>query len=412
MIGRGSNFVMVRDYSPQSCARGRGLSQDPSMRCPRTAIALAVALAALATLACTPGGRAESAGAPPGPGRGSGAAPVPVAVGGVVQKAMPLDVRVIGTVEAASNVAIRAQITGALTSVNFKDGDDVTDGQLLFTIDHRPLEAALKQTEANLQRDIAQAANAREQAKRFSDLAARGIATREQVDTSRANVQALEGTLGADQAAVENARVQLEYATIKSPISGRTGALMAFPGNLVRANDTAPLVVINQISPIRVAFAVPEAQLARLKRYMALGDVYVEAVAPNEPPAVGRITFTDNAVDQTTGTIKVKGTFPNSDRRLWPGQYVNVVVKLATDPNAIVVETVAVQAGPQGSYVYVVKADQTVEFRPVEVGRVVGAETIIASGLSAGETVVTDGHLRLVPGSRVSRKDIPSKVTP
>jgi multidrug efflux system membrane fusion protein len=412
MIGRGSNFVMVRDYSPQSCARGRGLSQEPSMRCPRTAIALAVALAALATSACTPGGRAESAGAPPGSGRGGGAAPVPVVVGGVVQKAMPLDVRGIGTVEAASNVAIRAQITGALTSVNFKDGDDVTDGQLLFTIDHRPLEAALKQAEANLQRDIAQAANAREQAKRFSDLAARGIATREQVDTSRANVQALEGTLGADQAAVENARVQLEYATIKAPISGRTGVLMAFPGNLVRANDTTPLVVINQISPIRVAFAVPEAQLARLKRYMALGDVYVEAVAPNEPPAVGRITFTDNAVDQTTGTIKVKGTFPNSDHRLWPGQYVNVVVKLATDPNAIVVDTVAVQTGPQGSYVYVVKADQTVELRPVEVGRVVGAETIVASGLSAGETVVTDGHLRLVPGSRVSRKDTPSKVTP
>jgi multidrug efflux system membrane fusion protein len=297
--------------------------------------------------------------------------------------------------------------------VNFQDGDDVVEGQLLFTIDRRPLEAALKQAEANLQRDIAQAANAREQAKRFAELAQRGIATREQVDTSKANVAALEGTLGADEAAVENARVQLEYATIKAPIAGRTGALMVFPGNLVRANDVTPLVVINQISPIRVAFAVPEAQLATVKRYMAQGEVRVEALAPNETaPAAGRVTFIDNTVDQTTGTIKVRGTFPNTDHRLWPGQFVNVVVKLATNPNAIVVDTVAVQTGPQGSYVYVVKPDQTVELRSVEIARVVGTETIIASGLTGGETVVTDGHLRLVPGSRVSKKDNTVKGAP
>jgi multidrug efflux system membrane fusion protein len=333
-----------------------------------------------------------------------------VTVSDVVRKAMPLDVRAIGTVEAASNVAVRAQITGALTSVNFQDGDDVVEGQLLFTIDRRPLEAAVKQAEANLQRDIAQAANAREQAKRFAELAQRGIATREQVDTSKANVAALEGTLGADEAAVENARVQLEYATIKAPIAGRTGALMVFPGNLVRANDATPLVVINQISPIRVAFAVPEAQLATVKRYMAQGEVRVEALAPNETaPAAGRVTFIDNTVDQTTGTIKVRGTFPNTDHRLWPGQFVNVVVKLATNPNAVVVDTVAVQTGPQGSYVYVVKPDQTVELRTVEIARVVGTETIVASGLNGGETVVTDGHLRLVPGSRVSKKDNTAK---
>lgn len=380
------------------------------MRSPWASIA---AVGALSVAACAPGGRAESAGTPgQGPGRGGAAAPVPVTVASVVQKAMPLEVRAIGAVESALNVAIRAQVTGVLTSVNFTEGEDVAEGQVLFTIDRRPLEGIVKQAEANLQRDIAQVANAREQAKRFTELSQRGIATREQVDTARANVAALEATIGADEATVENARVQLEYATIKAPNAGRTGALIVHPGNLVRANDSTPLVVINQVSPIRVAFAVPEAQLATVRRYMAEGAVHVEASLPNNPsPAVGRITFIDNAVDQTTGTIRVKGTFPNTDHRLWPGQYVNVVVRLATDPNATVVETVAVQTGPQGSYVYVVKPDQSVEFRPVQVGRVVGAESIIASGVSVGETVVTDGHLRLVPGSRISKKDNLSRVS-
>jgi multidrug efflux system membrane fusion protein len=326
---------------------------------------------------------------------------------------MPLEVRAIGSAEAALTVAVRAQITGALTSVQFQDGDDVTEGQPLFSIDRRPLEAAVKQAEATLQRDAAQAANAREQAKRFSELAGRGIATREQVETALSNVAALEGTLGADQATIENARVQLEYATIAAPITGRTGALMVHAGNLVRANDTTPLVVINQISPIRVAFAVPEAQLTTLKRYMAQGDVTVEARLPNDPtPARGRVTFIDNTVDQTTGTIKVKGTFQNEGHRLWPGQFVSVVVKLATDPEALVIDTVAVQTGPQGSFVYVVKPDETVEFRPIEVGRVVGAESIITKGVTAGETVVTDGHLRLVPGSRIARKESLTRVSP
>lgn len=358
---------------------------------------------------CSQSGHAESATPAGQPGRGGAAAPVPISVGTAVKKPMPLELRVIGAVEPSSNVAVRAQLTGELMSVTFKEGDDVKQGQVLFTLDRRPLDAALKQAEANLQRDLAQAVNADAQAARAAELAGRGIATREQVDTAKANADALQGTIAADRAAVENASVQLQYATIKAPLSGRTGALMVHPGNLVRANDTTSLVVINQLSPINVTFAVPEAQLAALKRYMDRGQVHVEVQPPNDDsnPSEGKITFIDNSVDQTTGTIKVKGSFANLDRRLWPGQFVNVVMTLATDPNAIVVPNPAVQTGPDGSYVYVVKDDHTVELRTIEIGRATATETIIAKGLTGGETVVTDGHLRLVPGSHVTVKSAP-----
>src|SRR5262249_21370814 len=250
----------------------------------------------------------------------------------------------------SQTVAVRAQITGELTDVGFKEGDDVTKGQLLFTLDRRPLEAALKQAEANLARDIAQADNARSQAQRYADLANRGIATKEQLETARTAATALEATVGADRAAVENARVQLQYATIYAPIAGRTGALMVHEGNLVRANDTTPLVVINQISPVNVTFAIPEGRLPEFKSYQAKGSLHAGARPPTdtEQPSSGRIAFVDNQVDPTTGTIRVKGSFPNVDRRLWPGQFVNVVVTLTTDPTAIVVPTTAVQAGQQG----------------------------------------------------------------
>lgn len=338
-------------------------------------------------------------------GRGGGGA-IPVATGTVIQKAMPIEISVIGAAEPFSSVAIRAQTTGQLTSVNFTEGDDVMAGQVLFTLDRRPLEAALQQAQANLDRDVAQAANAAQQAKRFEELAQKGIAPREQVDTSRTTVTALNATVEADKAALENAKVQLQYATITAPISGRTGALMVHEGNLVRANDQTPLVVINQVVPISVSFAIPEARLPELKKYMAGGALRVTANPPNDDaaPAVGRISFVDNSVDQTTGTIKVKGTFPNADRRLWPGQYVNVVVTLTMDPQAVVVPSVAVQAGQQGSYVFVVNAEQKVDLRPVTVKRTSATETVIESGLKPGEIVVTDGHLRLVPGSRITVK--------
>jgi multidrug efflux system membrane fusion protein len=320
---------------------------------------------------------------------------------------MPIEISVIGTAEAFSNVGIRSQITGLLEKVNFTEGDDVQQGQVLFTLDRRPLELALREAQANLERDMARAENAALMTKRYEDLAKRGIAPREQLDTSRADMAALNATVSADQAAVENATVQLDYATIKAPISGRTGALAVHEGNLVRANDQTALVTINQIMPMSVSFSVPESRLSELKRYLALGALAVKATPPNDegPAAVGRIAFIDNAVDENSGTIRVKGTFANTDRRLWPGQYVNVVVTLTTDPKAIVVPSVAVQNGQQGTFVFVVKPDQTVEMRPVTVQRVSASETVLASGgVQPGDTVVTDGHLRLVPGSRISVK--------
>ena len=342
-----------------------------------------------------------------GGGRGGGAAAaVPVTVAQVVQKSMPIEITVIGAAEPYSSVSIRSQITGQMTAVNFTEGDDVKAGQVLFALDRRPLEAALEQAKANLDRDIAQAANAAAQFKRFQELADRGIATKEQVDTARTSMTALNATVNADRAALENAQVQLQYATITATISGRTGALQVHEGNLVRANDQTPLVVINQIAPISVTFAIPEARLPELKRYMARGALRVTATPPKDeaPPAVGRISFVDNQVDQTTGTIKLKGTFSNEDRRLWPGQFLNVTVTLTNETTAIVVPTAAVQTGQQGQYVFVVKDDRTVEMRSVVVSRTSAAETVLANGVKPGETVVTDGHLRLVPGSLISVK--------
>lgn len=368
------------------------------------AAGIAAALIALGGCSSQPAPGASPAGGRGG--RAGGQGPVPVTTATVVTKSMPVEIGVIGSAEPFSTVSIRSQTTGQLTSVNFTEGQEVTKGQLLFLLDRRPLEAAVEQAQANLTRDEAQAANAAAMAKRYQDLADRGIAAREQADTARASLAALNATVAADKAALENAKVQLEYATINAPLTGQTGALMVHEGNLVRANDSTPLVVINQIMPIHVAFSIPEARLTELKRFMARGALRVLARPPNDDrqAAVGRITFIDNAVDPATGTIKVKGTFPNSDRRLWPGQYVNVTVELTTDKDATVVSSAAVQAGQQGPYVFVVKPDQTVEMRNVVVTRNAAADTIIASGLEPGETVVTDGQLRLVPGSRISVK--------
>jgi membrane fusion protein, multidrug efflux system len=244
------------------------------------------------------------------------------------------------------------------------------------------------------------------QAQRLSDLAERGIVSRDQMETSKATAAALAGTIEADRAAVENARIQLQYATITAPITGRTGALIVHAGSLVRANDTTPMVVINQLAPINVTFAVPEAQLPALKQYMARGSVAIVAQPPSETQtSVGQLVFVDNAIDQTTGTIKAKGSFANADHRLWPGQYVNVTMTLGVDRDAIVVPTPAVQTGPDGPYVFVVKPDQTADLRSVQVGRTSGTETIVTSGLNADDTVVTDGQLRLTPGARVSIKN-------
>lgn len=369
--------------------------------------------AALAAAACAAACSGEAQQQTPAAGGGRGGrggpqnAPVPVTVAQVEQKTVPIEIQGIGTVIAATTVQVRSQITGEMTAVHFKEGDEVTQGQLLVSLDRRPLEAALQQAQATLARDMAQATNARAQATRYQDLQQRGIATKEQVDQITSQAAALDATVNADRAAVDNAKVQLDYASIEAPISGRTGLLQVHPGNLIRANDTTPIVTINRITPVYVSFAVPEAQLPQLKRYMARGQLPVRALAPDETggPSLGRVNFVDNAVDVTTGTIKVKGTFPNEDRRLWPGQFVNVTVTLSQEANAVVVPAPAVQVGQQGQYVFVVKGDQTVELRPVTVARSAGGDAVIKDGLKAGETVVTDGQLRLVPGSRISVKD-------
>jgi multidrug efflux system membrane fusion protein len=375
------------------------------IRLPRAAAALLAAgfvvVLATAAVSCSVGGETTVARRDAG---GGAQTAVPVTTAPVVQKPMALTIGAVGTAEAYSTVSVHAQITGELTSVNFADGDDVTKGQVLFTLDRRPLESTLDQMQANLQRDMAQAANARAQTDRYQDLARRGIATREQLDQQQTNAAALEATVAADRAAVEAAKVQLTYATISAPIAGRTGKLMVHAGNLVRANDATPLVVINQISPIHVSFGIPESQLPEFSRNLNQRAIQVEASPPNDTgrPSRGRVSFVDNAVDHTTGTIEVRGTFPNEDRRLWPGQFVNVTVTLGTEATAIVVPTVAVQTGQQGQYVFVAKPDSTVELRSVQIARSAGAETVVKSGLTPGEMVVTDGQLRLVPGTHIA----------
>jgi len=334
---------------------------------------------------------------------------VPVTVATVSEKTVPVEVRVIGNVEAYSTVTIRSQLDGKIDSVHFQEGQDTKAGDLLFMLDSRPYVARLQQAEANLAKDIAQAKNAAAQVERYARLFEAGIISKDQYDTLRTNSEALEASVKADQAAVESAKVDLSYCTIRAPIAGRTGNLMVHPGNEVKANDTA-LVVINQITPAYVDFSVPEQHLADVKRYMAHGRVAVRATIPQDPtrPEEGFLSFVNNTVDTTTGTILLKGTFANSDRRLWPGQFANVVLTLTAQANAVVVPSQAVQSGQQGQYVFLVKPDKTVEMRPVSPGLVYSGETVIEKGLAPGDTVVTDGQLRLFPGAKVLVKNAAS----
>jgi len=335
--------------------------------------------------------------------------PVPVSAATVIQKTVPVQIRVIGNVEPYSTVSVKSQIGGILMRVHFKEGQDVNNGALLFTIDPRPYEAALKQAEANLSKDNAQLENAREEVRRYAELVKKGYVAQEQYDQIRTNATTFEETVNADRAVVENARLQLKYCYIYSPLTGRTGNLFANEGNLIKANADNPMVVVNQIQPIYVTFFVAEQYLSDIKRYMAGGKVLVNAFITKgeENPEEGILTFVDNTVDVATGTIKLKATFANRKKRLWPGQFVDVVIVLTTQPNAIVVPTQSIQAGQKGQYVYVIKDDLTVEDRQVTVGRTLNSETVIEKGLRAGEKVVTDGQLRLVPGAKIQVKEKP-----
>jgi len=320
---------------------------------------------------------------------------------------MPLQIRAVGNVEAYSTVAVKSQVTGVLTQAHFKEGQNVKKGQLLFTIDPRPFEATLKQAEANLARDTAQLQNSREQARRYAELVKKQYVSQEQYDQIRANADAAEAVVQADQAAVENAKVQLSYCYIFSPIDGQVGSLLVNEGNLVRVNDGTPLVVINQITPINVTFSVPEQNLADIRRHMATGSLKVAAQFQSDEgrPEQGNLAFVDNAVDRTTGTIKLKAEFKNGERRLWPGQFINVALTLSTQLDAVVVPSEAVQVGQEGQHVFVVKPDNSVEVRPVVVARTNEGEAVIAKGLQAGEQIVREGQFLLGPGSRIEVRD-------
>jgi multidrug efflux system membrane fusion protein len=358
-------------------------------------LAVLPALAATALLgACGGGGRQA-------PVRPS----VPVTVGKVVQKTMPVTFRAIGHVEAIATVAIRVRIGGELQKVWFAEGQSVAQGATLFTIDPRQYEAALRLAQAQLAKDRALLEKAEADIKRYEGLVKQDFVTKEQYDQIIATAASLRAGVAADQANVDNATLQLAYCTITSPVEGRTGNLMIKPGNLVTANDSKELVTINQTRPIYATFSVPGQLLPDLTRNNG-SRVGVTASLPQNvgSPEEGTLTFVDNAVDTATGTILLKATFANKDERLWPGQFVDIVATLGQEANRIVAPASAVQTGQQGQYVFVVKADGTVELRPVKVDRIDEAEAVIHTGLTAGETVVTDGQLRLVPGAKVEIK--------
>ena len=397
-------------------------------------VGVAIAASLFAGCSSTP---VSATGGGPGGGRGGkkgfGGGDVPVTVAVALQKNVPVEIQVIGNVEAYSTISVKAQVGGELTNVYFHEGDFVKKGAPLFTIDPRPFqaslnqalatvardEAALGQAKANLQKDSANLRYQESQANRYAELFKGGIISKDQseqlqatadattqaVNADKAAIQSAEAEVQAARAAVESARVQLSYSNIPSPIEGRTGNLTIKQGNVVAPN--LELITITQVEPIYVTFSVPEAQLADIKRYMAERPLAVRARLQDESSSeeVGTLTFIDNAVDTTTGTIKLKGTFENRDRKLWPGQFVRVTLRLSTRPNAIIVPNQAIQTGQNGTFVYVVKPNRTVEVRYVTASLRVDQDMVVDQGLKPGETVVTEGQLRLAPDSHVVVRD-------
>lgn len=396
---------------------------------------------ALALALCGCGGsganaaKSDAPGGGKGGGRGGRGGDVPVTIAHASNRDVPVEIQVIGNVEAYSAITVKAQVGGQLLGVFFKEGDFVKKGEKLFEIDQRPLEAAYNQAAANIQRDNAVLLQARAnkardeanakyqdaQAKRYAELFQAGVISKDQAEQLRAAADASAQAVNADNAAIasaqaavgastataENAKVQLGFTTIYSPINGRTGNLTVKQGNVVTPN-TMDLMTINQVEPIYVTFSVPENQLSAIKKYMAMGTLSVRARpqdADTGEDERGNLTFVDNSVDVTTGTIKLKGTFPNTDHKLWPGQFVRVTLRLTTEKNAVVVPNEAIQTGQTGPFVYVVKEDKTVESRPVVTGSRVEQDMVVSEGLTLGETVVTEGQLRLAPGSKVVVKD-------
>ncbi|MEN2985805.1 MAG: efflux RND transporter periplasmic adaptor subunit [Thermodesulfovibrionaceae bacterium] len=333
--------------------------------------------------------------------------PVPVVISEVFMKDVPVHLTAIGNVEAYSTVTIKSRVEGQLLEAYIKEGDEVKKGQLLFLIDPRSFQEAVKQAEANLLRDRAQLEFAKADLERYEELLKDELVSRQQYEKIRATYESLKATVKADEAVVEHAKLQLSYCYIRSPIDGKIGSLFVHPGNMIKANETQ-IATINQIVPIYVRFSIPEQELIRVKKAMTQGTLKTEVIlkaSDTNYTAVGKVVFIDNTVDPATGTIKLKAEFPNKDKMLWPGQFVNVVLTIGIKKNALVIPYRALQMGQQGHYVFVIKQNRTAEIRQVKAGFRFGDEVVVEEGLNAGETVVIDGQLRLTPGAKVEIKN-------
>jgi multidrug efflux system membrane fusion protein len=335
-----------------------------------------------------------------------------VSVARATLQTIPVRLRAIGNVEAKTTVAVKARVDGQIVAVNFKEGQHVSKGDVLFELDPRAFEAALHQAEANLARDQANADHSAMQERRYADLLEKNFVSKDAYAQFRTNADTAGAVVKASREAVETARLNLQYCTIRSPIDGFAGRAMLQLGNVVKANDVSPLVIVNQVRPIYVAFAIPEQTLGEIRHYMAAGSLAVSVASKEEgrgaPIAKGLLGFIDNTVDASTGTIKLRAEFDNRGLELWPGQFVSVSIDLHDQRDALAIPTLAVQNGPQGEYVFVLKPDSTVEVRKVTIARVEGDLAVLGQGLAAGEQVVTRGQLRLVPGAKVAVRADPA----
>ncbi|GAM08114.1 multidrug resistance protein MdtA [Geobacter sp. OR-1] len=385
---------MPEPHSAAICS-GRNRSSLAGKVWPLSIRIILAALLALSVSACSDAKKKEAP---------KGRPPSPVLTAFAAKQSVPVQLEAIGNVEPLTTVSVKSMVNGEVTRVHFKEGQDVAKGQLLFTIDPRQPEAALRQAEAAIARTRAQLVKARTDADRYAKLVKDGIVTQDQYETYRTQADSLSADVSAQEALIQNLRVQLSYCTIRSPLQGRTGNLMIHEGNVVKANDSISLVTINQMSPITIAFNIPEKELIRVRPQLASGNMTVAALPSGDmgKPETGRVTFLDNTVDPATGTIKLKATFSNANRRLWPGQFATVRMTLATLANATVVPTQAMQTGQQGQYVFVVKADNTAELRPVKAGPAHNGVTVVEQGINPGEQVVIDGQMRLIPGAQVT----------
>ncbi|WP_243359946.1 efflux RND transporter periplasmic adaptor subunit [Fundidesulfovibrio terrae] len=338
--------------------------------------------------------------------KGPAKRPVPVSVAKVESGSIPVRLAAVGNVEAYQSAAIKTQVGGLIVEQRVRDGQEVAAGEVLFVLDPRPFQAAIKDAQGKLERDQALLKKAEDDLVRYTGLQQKDVISRQQYDQAFTDARSLRASIKLSEAAIEQARLQLEYSVIRAPFAGRVGAVLVNVGNVIKANDDRNLLVLNQFQPIYVSFAVPEQHLPEIAGRMGKGAPLevLATVGGGGSQETGKLVSVDNSVDRTTGTIKLKGLFENSGKTLWPGQFANVTLNLAARENVLTVPNAAVQIGLQGNFVYVVTPRNTAEFRLVETGGVVSGRTIVAKGLEAGDTVVTDGHVRLAPNSPVEIK--------